>query len=46
MHIYLKEYSTQEAEVSVDIKHGRIGYWKIWEHTPKRQPSGKQHDKP
>lgn len=40
------EYSTQEAVVSVVIKHGRIWQWKIWEHMPKRQPSGKQHDKP
>lgn len=40
------EYSTQEAEVSVVIKHGRIWHWNIWEHMPKRQPRGKQHDKP
>lgn len=40
------EYSTQETKVSVVTKHGRIWHWKIWEHMPKRQPSGKQHDKP
>lgn len=40
------EYATQEAEVSVVIKHGRIWHWNIWEHMPKRQPRGKQHDKP